>query len=97
MVRLPLPPGGNARIRKAPQSGHVGRTWPMRSFCAGSDSRQFQKVGNPRNPREPVSVLLTEHLNLDLFARDISLEMDQWLSRSNQATAKFKLGHKGLK
>ena len=25
MVRLPLPPGGNARIKKAPQSGHVGR------------------------------------------------------------------------
>ncbi len=25
MVRLPLPPGGNARIKKAPHSGQVGR------------------------------------------------------------------------
>src|SRR5258705_12820274 len=30
MVRLPLPPGGNARIKKAPHSGQVGRSaWPM--------------------------------------------------------------------
>src|SRR6266478_6802737 len=40
---------------------------PWDNICAGSDSRQFQKVGNPRNPREPVSVLLTEHLNLETF------------------------------
>jgi hypothetical protein len=31
MVRLPLPPGGNARIKKAPHSLQVGRfAWPMR-------------------------------------------------------------------
>jgi hypothetical protein len=40
IVRRPLPPGGSARIRNAPHSGHIGRcAWPMEQFCHGTNVR----------------------------------------------------------
>jgi hypothetical protein len=38
-VRCPLPPGGNALIKTAPQWGQVGRSpWPMEQFCRRSET-----------------------------------------------------------
>jgi hypothetical protein len=49
-VRRPLPPGGSARIKKAPQPGQVGRSaWPMGTiFVATPELRQFQNRSDPR-------------------------------------------------
>src|SRR3981189_2495393 len=41
-VRGPLPPGGSARIKKAPQPGQVGRsTWPMDNYGTGTHNCLF--------------------------------------------------------
>jgi hypothetical protein len=49
-VRRPLPPGGTARIKKAPQPGQVGRSArPMgTNFAATPELRQFQNRSDPR-------------------------------------------------
>jgi hypothetical protein len=53
MVRLPLPPGGNARIRKAPQSGQSdAELGPSENSAAGPKSRQF-KFGHSQLQNRP--------------------------------------------
>ena len=49
MMRLPLPPGGNARIKNAPQSGTSdGQPGPCDNFAAGSKARQTQTRKSPK-------------------------------------------------
>jgi hypothetical protein len=59
-VRCPSPPGGSARIKNAPQCGHVGRSaWPIRQFAAGSQISSIQKRPIPKiNRRGGLLVLL---------------------------------------
>jgi hypothetical protein len=43
-VRGPLPPGGSARIKLAPQVGQVGLlAWPMEQFCQGTKCPSIRK------------------------------------------------------
>jgi hypothetical protein len=52
-VRGPSPPGGSARIKNAPQCGHVGRSaWPIRHFAAGSQISSIQKRPIPKINRQ---------------------------------------------
>ena len=55
-VRGPSPPGGSARIKKAPQLGQVGRlAWPMRySMTADLQLSVRSRTRNPKNPRSSI-------------------------------------------
>src|SRR5258707_725151 len=66
-VRGPSPPGGSARIRKAPQPGQVGRSaWPMDAILPRLQNSSIKKADDPSNQTSANSVLLTEHLNLEM-------------------------------
>jgi hypothetical protein len=57
-VRCPLPPGGSARIKKAPQPGQVGRPaspmannlWPLNYDCLFGSGQNKAKIYQFQRP-----------------------------------------------
>lgn len=55
-MRGPLPPGGSAKILKAPQPGQVGRSaWPIHKFCRNS---KMSSIQNRRSAARPVPLAI---------------------------------------
>jgi len=51
----------------APQPGQVGRSaWPMEAVLRRFQNSSIKKADDPRNQTSANSVLLTEHLNLEM-------------------------------